>query len=106
MKKFWNWKTRTVTNAETQEQTQEETQKKEKEAEESKYMFSSPVYLEDFADVLHDPEIWKDASIQEGLQPFLMVSNMVLESQQKPSITEDQLREHLLTVFDLALTYK
>ena len=73
---------------------------KEKEAEESKYMFSSPVYLEDFADALRDPEIWKDASIQEGLQPFLMVSNMILESQQKPSITEEQLREQLLNIFD------
>lgn len=99
-KKFGIEKPAKIKAQKTQEQTQEETQKKGKEAEESKYMFSSPVYLEDFADVLHDPEIWKDASIQEGLQPFLMVSNMVLESQQKPSITEDQLREHLLTVFD------
>ena len=99
-KKFGIEKPAKIKAQKTQEQTQEETQKKEKEAEESKYMFSSPVYLEDFADVLHDPEIWKDASIQEGLQPFLMVSNMILESQQKPSITEDQLREHLLTVFD------
>ena len=87
---------------ETQEQPQAQTQeqKKDADAEESKYLFPRPVYLEDFADALRDPEIWKDASIQEGLQPFLMVSNMILESQQKSSITEEQLREHLLTVFD------
>lgn len=87
---------------ETQEQPQAQTQeqKKDADAEESKYLFPRPVYLEDFADTLRDPEIWKDASIQEGLQPFLMVSNMILESQQKPSITEEQLREQLLNIFD------